>query len=383
MAQRKFLVFGILVLAFLIPLQVNAQRGEKIQTVVIDAGHGGHDTGALGRYSKEKDINLDVALKLGSYIKSNFPDVKVVYTRTKDEYITLSGRAAIANRNNADVFISIHCNSTPKANSAHGAETFVMGEYKNEENLDVAKRENASILFEKDAGETYGDFDPNSTEAYIIFSLYQSEYQSQSLDLAEQVQKQICNFAGRSDRGVKQAGFLVLVRTSMPSILVELGFINDVNEERFLSSDEGQNKIASAIFRAFRAFKTAYEGKNTAKDSPNINDNTPVNTDDTVTKGKSEDVGKKQADVVTYKVQFASSDTRLSVNDKSFSKVKDVGMYEYNKAYRYTSGSFATSEEAMQRQAEMRKMGYKDAFVVAFVNGERATLKEADAARKR
>ena len=185
----------------MLPLVSYAQKGEKIQTIVIDAGHGGKDTGALGAVSTEKDLNLSVALKFGNYIKENLPDVKVIYTRSTDKFVELSERADIANRNNADVFISIHCNSMEGSTTVQGAETYVMGESKNEKNLEMAKKENAAILLE-DNTDAYDNFDPNSTEAYIIFSLTQSLYQSQSLKLADKVQKQFSGRAKRHDRGV-------------------------------------------------------------------------------------------------------------------------------------------------------------------------------------
>ena len=260
MIERKIYRFGVFFLIFLLPLCTLAQKGEKIQTIVIDAGHGGKDTGALGKVSKEKDLNLAVALKFGAYIEENLPDVKVIYTREKDKFVELSERADIANRNNADVFVSIHCNSTGTPNSAYGAETFVMGESKNEKNLEVAKKENAAILLE-DNTEAYDNFDPNSTEAYILFSLSQSLYQSQSLDLADKVQKQF-EGKGRHNRGVQQAGFLVLWKTSMPSILVELGFINNAKEEQFLNSERGQNQMALALYRAFEEYKQEFEAEN-------------------------------------------------------------------------------------------------------------------------
>ena len=266
MIERKISRFGVFFLFFMLPLCALAQKGEKIQTIVIDAGHGGKDTGALGKNSKEKDLNLSVALKFGNYIKENLPDVKVVYTRDTDKFVELSERAAIANRNNADVFVSIHCNSTEGTTTARGAETFVMGESKNEKNLAVAKKENAAILLE-DNTDAYNNFDPNSTEAYIIFSLTQSLYQSQSLDLAGKVQKQFVN-KGRHDRGVQQVGFLVLWKTSMPSILVELGFINNAKEEQFLNSEKGQNQMALALYRAFEEYKREFEAENHTSSQP-------------------------------------------------------------------------------------------------------------------
>ena len=261
MIQRKIFCFGALILLFLLPLYSYAQKGEKIQTIVIDAGHGGKDTGALGAVTNEKDINLSVALKFGKYIQENLPDVKVIYTRSTDKFVELSERADIANRNNADVFISIHCNSTEGTTTVQGAETYVMGESKNEKNLEVAKKENAAILLE-DNTDAYDNFDPNSTEAYIIFSLTQSLYQNQSLKLADKVQRQFSGRAKRNDRGVQQAGFLVLWKTSMPSILVELGFINNANEEQFLNSERGQNLMALALYRAFEEYKREFEAEN-------------------------------------------------------------------------------------------------------------------------
>ena len=362
MLERKISRFGVLILIFLLPLCVLAQKGEKIQTVVIDSGHGGKDTGALGKLTTEKAINLAVALKFGNYIKENLPDVKVVYTRSTDKFVELSERAAIANRNNADVFISIHCNSTETPNSAYGAETFVMGESKNEKNLAVAKKENAAILLE-DNTDAYDNFDPNSTEAYILFSLSQSLYQSQSLTLADKVQKQF-SAKGRHDRGVQQAGFLVLWKTSMPSILVELGFINHAKEEQFLNSEKGQTQMALSLYRAFADDKREFEAENHT--APTEVEEKPAEQGDTY-----------------FSVQFASRDKKVASTDKAFSGVKEVEVYEYNGAFRYISGRFTDKAEATKRQAEVRKLGYTDAFIVAFINGERGTIKQAEAALKK
>ena len=406
MSQRNNLKFGILLLAFLVPMLVFGQRGEKITTVVIDAGHGGKDPGALGAISKEKDIALTVALLTGDYIKKNCPDVKVVYTRERDVFVTLNERAAIANRNNADVFISIHCNSVgSKGASVSGAETFVLGEHKNAANLEVAKKENSAILYEEDADEQYGNFDLNSPEAYIALSLFQSEYLNQSLQLAANVQEQFSKRVGRKDRGVQQAGFLVLWKTAMPSILIELGFISNATEERFLASEQGQTYMASAIYRAFRDFKASYEGENnvtaivepkpeTPKDTPKETpQETPKETpketvSETPTETKVETptessvVKPVEKPRVSFKVQFATRSTEVPVTDKDFAKVPEVGVYFYNGAYRYTSGDFRTKDEAVNRQAQVRKLGFDDAFVVAFIDGERATIKEAENALK-
>lgn len=407
MSQRNNLKFGILLVAFLLPFTLFAQRGEKITTVVIDPGHGGKDTGALGAISKEKDLNLTVALLAGDYIKKNLPDVNVIYTRERDVFVGLNERAMIANRNNADVFISIHCNSTDsKSASAVGAETFVLGEHKNAANLQVAKNENSAILYEEDASEQYGDFDLNSPEAYIALSLFQQEYLNQSLQLAANVQEQFSRRVGRKDRGVQQAGFLVLWKTAMPSILIELGFISNAAEERFLASESGQIYMASAIYRAFRDFKTSFEGENSAmrkveteetttieeprpaleekpiaEEKPVVEE-TPVLVEKPVAEEKPL-VKAVEKSTVSFKVQFFISDTKVSAKDKRIANIKDVDYYEYKGSYRYTSGDFRTKEEAFARQKEVQKQGYPDAWVVCFINGERVSMREAEDALER
>lgn len=399
MSQRNNLKFGILLVAFLLPFTLFAQRGEKITTVVIDPGHGGKDTGALGAISKEKDLNLTVALLAGDYIKKNLPDVNVIYTRERDVFVGLNERAMIANRNNADVFISIHCNSTDsKSASAVGAETFVLGEHKNAANLQVAKNENSAILYEEDASEQYGDFDLNSPEAYIALSLFQQEYLNQSLQLAANVQEQFSKRVGRKDRGVQQAGFLVLWKTAMPSILIELGFISNAAEERFLASESGQIYMASAIYRAFRDFKMSFEGENSAmrkvetEETVTIEEPSPAAEEKPITEEKPvvvetpvvvEKPVVEEKPTVSFKVQFFISDTKVSANDKRIANIKDVDYYEYNGSYRYTSGNFRTKEEAFARQKEVQKQGYPDAWVVCFINGERVSMREAEDALER
>lgn len=399
MSQRNNLKFGILLVAFLLPFTLFAQRGEKITTVVIDPGHGGKDTGALGAISKEKDLNLTVALLAGDYIKKNLPDVNVIYTRERDVFVGLNERAMIANRNNADVFISIHCNSTDsKSASVMGAETFVLGEHKNAANLQVAKNENSAILYEEDASEQYGDFDLNSPEAYIALSLFQQEYLNQSLQLAANVQEQFSKRVGRKDRGVQQAGFLVLWKTAMPSILIELGFISNAAEERFLASESGQIYMASAIYRAFRDFKMSFEGENSAmrkvetEETVTIEEPSPAVEEKPITEEKPivvetpvvvEKPVVEEKPTVSFKVQFFISDTKVSANDKRIANIKDVDYYEYNGSYRYTSGDFRTKEEAFARQKEVQKQGYPDAWVVCFINGERVSMREAEDALER
>jgi N-acetylmuramoyl-L-alanine amidase len=233
----------------------------KVDVVVIDAGHGGKDPGTRGKNALEKDVALKIALKVGSFIEKNLPDVKVIYTRKNDTYIALDERANIANRNKADLFICIHANSMP-GGRATGTETYVMGLHKDESNFDVAKRENSVILMDENYKERYEGFDPDSPESYILFSLTQSAYQESSLSFAQKVEDQFRSRVGRISRGVKQAGFLVLWKTTMPSVLIETGFLSQPTEEQFLAGAKGQDLIASGIYRAFKEYKIEVESIN-------------------------------------------------------------------------------------------------------------------------
>lgn len=232
-----------------------------VDTVVIDAGHGGKDPGTHGMYVKEKDVALKIALKVGYYIEKNCPGVKVVYTRKDDRYLGLDERAALANKNKADLFICIHANAVSKA-EIYGTETYVMGLHKTEGNLEVAKRENAVILLDDNYKERYEGFDPDSPESNILFSLTQSAYQESSLKFAEKVEGQFKGRVGRRSHGVKQAGFWVLWRTAMPSVLIEVGFLTNPKEEKFLREENGQELIASGIYRAFKDYKAQVESIN-------------------------------------------------------------------------------------------------------------------------
>ena len=351
----KLIFFIILMSFFIFPSYGYAQTA-KIRTVVIDAGHGGKDAGAVGKKAKEKDITLAVAKKTGDYIKNKYPDVKVIYTRSSDVFVELMERARIANRNNAEVFISIHCNSVANAPKTCGAETFIMGEHRNSANLNVAKRENASILYENDAQDNYDGFDPNSTEAYIAFSFIQSEFKQHSLELAELVQNELVNKAKRSDRGVQQAGFLVLYKTAMPSILVELGFISNTTEEQYMMSKEGQDYLASAIYRAFCTYKTNYE-----KESVELQHESAVPAQPAVDKNHG----------VVYKVQFATRNRQLDNPQSVYNNLQDVDYYEHNGMFKYTAGCFATKAEADNYLKEVVSKGYDGAFVVKFEDGVR------------
>ena len=241
------------------------KRDLNVNTVVIDAGHGGKDSGTSGISSKEKVIALNIALELGKTIQKHLKDVKVIYTRSTDKFVELEQRAQIANKNGADLFISIHCNSLPKntpeskKQGIYGTETYIMGMHTSDANFDIAKRENAVILMEDGNKEVYEGFDPNSPESYILFSLYQSAYLENSLRLADKIEHQFKDRVRRKSRGVRQAGFWVLYRTSMPSVLVETGYLSNNNEEKYLNDTYGQTLIASGLFRAFRDYKNEIE----------------------------------------------------------------------------------------------------------------------------
>ena len=263
----RLFTFSVLTLFFTVSkgfyavAQKASTEAFRLKTVVIDPGHGGHDPGNLGtgRYkSKEKDVVLDVCMKLGELIKREYPSIKVIYTRTTDEFVTLDGRAQIANKANADLFISVHCNAA-KSPSAAGSESFVLGLHRTEENLEVAMKENSSILLEEDHEKTYGGFDPNSPESIIALTMMQSAFLDQSVRISAFVQRQFTERVGRKDRGVKQAGFLVLRKASMPSILIELGFLTNAAEEDFLNSADGKDKMALAIFKGFKEYKITVE----------------------------------------------------------------------------------------------------------------------------
>ena len=257
-------LLSILTVALLTALTAGATTNDKKFVLVIDPGHGGKDPGAIGTYSKEKNINLNVALAFGKLVEANCPDVKVIYTRKADVSVDLQERTAIANRAKADLFISIHTNALPKGRQAYGAETYTLGMARSAENLDVAKRENAAILVEDNYNERYAKFNPNSSESYIIFEFMQDEYMKQSVSLAKSIQKQYVKVANRQNKGVHQAGFLVLRETSMPSVLTELGFISTPGEEAYLNSDNGIKKLGRSIYKGFIDYKQSQDGKKRA-----------------------------------------------------------------------------------------------------------------------
>jgi len=357
-----------------------------IKTVVIDPGHGGHDSGCLGASSNEKNVALAVSLKLGKLIEENFPEINVLYTRKTDVFIELHRRAQIANQAKADLFICIHCNAGPK--TAYGSETFVMGLHKTNENLDVAKRENSVILKEDNYEKKYDGFDPNSPEANIIFSMFQNAFLEQSLYFASRVQHEFKNNAHRHDRGVKQAGFLVLYKTAMPSVLIETGFLTNADEEKYLNSAEGQEKIASSILNAFQSYKNWIEGKKgafvQAEKTEEEKQDKKTETTENVAPIAYADVKKQNneavAESICFRVQILSSNDKIPLNSPRFKGNKDVWFYATDALIKYTVGKTISFEEALEIQEKLKAQGFSDAFIVAFENDERIAV---DLARKK
>ena len=357
-----------------------AQKGTKIKTIVIDAGHGGKDPGASGKHSREKDIALSVALKTGKYIQDNLPGVKVIYTRSSDKFIPLHKRGDIANSNNADLFISIHCNAN-NSSKIYGAETYVLGteEKRTKINMEVAMKENAAILLEESSDNNYDDFDPNSQESLINLTLFQGENLDLSLDVAQRIQKQFSERVGRKDRSVHQAGFLVLWKTAMPSVLVELGYISNPTEEKFLNSKEGQVFMASAIYRAVKGFKREYEKENNAweyRKQAVVGNPKQAKTDSVVS------INPAVANAVEYRVQFYTSPRQIELSDPRFKNLNNLSYYVHNGMYKYTSGAFSSVNDAKNHQQKVVAKGFKDAFVVAFYKNKRISISEAKKIKK-
>ncbi len=351
-----------------------------IKTVVIDPGHGGKDPGCIGASSKEKEVCLSIGLKLGGFIEANYPGIKVVYTRKTDVFVELHERAKIANDNKADLFICIHANSGPS--HAHGAETYVMGLHRSEDNLKVAQRENASYLLEEDYKTNYKDFD-NSPDAIIAMSIMQSAFLDQSLIFASSVQKHFKSM-GRTDRGVKQAGFLVLVHTTMPSVLIETGFLTNKEEEKFLSEEKNQEKMAQGIFNAFEDYKKEIDRINQSISGNGGSNETPEKEkpDTNPEKEESKENVTKERQIV-FKVQIVTSSTQIDVKPKNFKGLTNVDEYISNGMYKYTVGSVRTLQEAKEIQQGLKEKGYAGAFIVAFENGIRLDLQKAiEATRK-
>jgi len=369
---------------------VFTNSGYAIKTVVIDPGHGGRDGGTSGQYAVEKDIALKIALRLGSTIKGNYPNIRVIYTRTSDVFVKLDERSSIANRNKADLFISIHCNFLEDGGGVSGSETYVMGLHKATENLNVAKRENSSILYEQNYEQTYGGYDPNSPEGHIILSMYQNAYLSQSIQLADKIESNIANYAGKRSRGVKQAGFVVLKQTTMPSVLVETGYLSNAKDEQYLSSDVGQSSMAISIMKAFMAYKNEVENDQQSSQNTPTAYQKPKRTTDyepaqsaKVRKGmnpsllvNSQENASFNKDAIQYKVLLKTSNTLIDTNKAPWKNVSySVQVLQEGDSYKYMVIGFKDYTAAVDAKNKLRKQGFNEAFVVAYQNGKRVKLK--------
>ncbi len=400
------LCFCVFVLSCFLGLSQTEYTKNTLDKVVIDAGHGGNKPGAIGSKYKEKDITLSVAIKLGTLINENLRSVRVYYTRVIDQDVDLYKRSSIANKINADLFISIHCNSATKKNAA-GTETFAMGLGKTESNLEVAKKENAEILTEKGSLENYQGFDLNSPEGDILMSLYQNAYLQSSLDFAAKIQNQYSQNTPMKSRGVHQANFVVLWKAAMPAILTEIGFISNTKEEEYMGSEYGQWVIASCIFRAICEYRNkvdnlsekilsveelipkevrqreAIRKQNELIEQQRRAEEQRLLAEQQKEKQQTEELNKEKNEQernngteLIYRIQFLSSPNQLKNDDSRLQGLDDVFSYSEKGAWKYTAGIFATSQEALDYQKQVREK-YADAFIVAFYNGKRVSMVEA------
>jgi N-acetylmuramoyl-L-alanine amidase len=359
---RTYAIVCVVLFVFLFNFHANGQFPESngIKKIVIDPGHGGRDPGTVGSKTYEKNITLSISLKLGNLIKENYPDVEIIYTRKDDKSVPLDERTVIANASKADLFISIHCNANP-SKSPYGTETYVLGLYKDEDNLDVAMRENAVITYEDDYSSKYEGYDPKSTESFIIFSLMQNAYLDQSLKLANSIQTEFREQTSRYDRGVKQAGFLVLWKTSMPSVLIETGFLSNLKEEAFLAKPTGQDYIATAIFNAFSEYKKNIDSRSSfAVKLQLTKEIDSSNTNLTEQKDVSEN---HKADIV-FKVQITSSRKKIPSTSKYFKNLKGIDEIPSDGIFKYTIGSKKSYSEIVEFCQQIRKQ-FPDAFIIA------------------
>ncbi len=433
--MRQLLLKTLFVIALIFPALSALRAAAGVTgsfTLVLDAGHGGHDAGAVGAFSKEKDINLKVTLAVGRLIKANCPDIKLIYTRDKDVFIPLQTRADIANRAKADLFVSIHTNSLPKGRIAYGAETYSLGVARAAANLEVAKRENAVITYEKNYQQTYEGFDPNKAESYIIFELLQDKYMEQSVELARAIQQQY-TAAGRKNKGVHQAGFLVLRKTSMPAVLTELGFISTPDEERYLNSEAGVAALARSIYNGIVKYRNAHaSGKQTpllpVTEAPTTSAQKPEpaaasQTGATASKENAPTAQRQSAETAAtarvvpvetaasepapqptpkptkpakeetrtasttpeapadnsqpvFKIQLFTSDKRLNASDKRFKGLTDTDFYRDGGMLKYTYGASTSYAEIRALQKTIKEK-FPDTFIVAFIGGKRTDLQEA------
>ncbi len=373
----------------------------EIKTVVVDPGHGGHDPGCLGSSTREKHLALAIGKKVAYAIERQFPEIKVILTRDKDVFIPLHERAKIANRNDADLFISIHCNFMPGSRATKGSETYVMGLHTAKQNLEVAKRENEVILLEENYEENY-DFDPNSPEAHIMLSMFQNAYLEQSILFAERVEANIHAIAKRKSRGVKQAGFYVLKATTMPSVLVETGFLSNREEESYLNTEKGQNAIANSILQAFAEYKSMVEtGKINSQpvviDLPpppqepavvRVAEQTPVQSNPKIVPSENaQNINQspsgntftpKSPVIVQFCVQIAAATKPIAAQGSQWQDLPyPIEVVEEDQFYKYQARGFANLDDALRAKKQLQAQGFKDAFLVAYKNGEKISIEAA------
>ena len=359
-------------------------------TLVVDAGHGGHDAGAKGAFSYEKNINLNVALAFGRLVEDNCPDVRVIYTRKTDVFVPLHRRAEIANKNKADVFISIHTNALPAGHVARGLETYTMGMRRSDEKLSAAMRENSVIMIEKDYKERYEGYDPNSPESTIMFEFLHDRNMSKSVELAKLVQRCVCATATRQNKGVKQDVFLVLRETSMPACLIELGFITTADEEQYLNKAENVDKIAQGIYQAFVTYRKKYDEGFTVPYDPEMDSKANVNpvnkpqVEKPVSKPQADKpANKPQARKTTtgssrpvFKVQIIASSRSLRPGSGQFKGLTGVESYEENGMVKYTYGASTDYNEIYRlRKSILDK--FPEAFIIAFKDGVKTDINKA------
>lgn len=394
--SRLKIVILLCSLWLILPFFCSPAEGKDF-VVVIDPGHGGHDPGAVGRRGKEKNINLNVALKVGRLIQNNCRDVKVIYTRKTDVFIPLDRRAQIANNAKADLFISIHTNSVARSRTVRGAETYTLGLHRTEENLEVAKKENSVILIEDNYEQRYAGFNPNSSESYIIFEFLQDKNMEKSVKLATHIQKQFKNTARRIDKGVHQAGFLVLRATSMPSVLVELGYISTPDEEQYLLSDAGTTALANSIYKAFLNYKREHDapaGRSRVQkqdlpepenkpEEPRAEHQTaeaeaatePVKPSQPASPQKNA-TRKQTTNRPVFKIQILTSDKLLSPKSRLLKGLSPVDHYREKGLYKYTYGE-STDYNKILRLKRTITAKFKDAFIIAFKDNEKMNVNEA------
>ncbi|MBD9016606.1 MAG: N-acetylmuramoyl-L-alanine amidase [Prevotella sp.] len=396
-----------LLLALMCMLVVTAFAANKRFTLVIDPGHGGHDAGARGAISMEKNINLTVALRFGKYVEQNMPEVRVIYTRKQDVFIPLHERANIANRANADLFISVHTNALPAGKVARGFETYTLGMHRAKDNLDVAMRENSVISMEKGFEQTYEGFDPKSSESYIIFEFIQGKNMERSVELARMIQRSVCDSGCRPDKGVHQAGFLVLRETSMPSCLIELGFITTPDEERLLNDNVKVDDIAKGIYEAFAKYKNKYdrsvsvpyraanrqestlpkivpdsykeeaENRRVKKQEP-VRKTRAAKTDDSDRKADTVASQSRNApkDAPVFKLQIFVGKRNLRKGDAHFKGETEFDSFQEGNLVKYTLGASTNYNEIYRlRKEKMEK--FPEAFIIAFKNGEKYDVNQA------